>query len=209
MLGTFIPNALRLNFFIEMPASEDDEELLGNWLLASVSATVEIDPDNPIETCISHPQGKSVDLVAIPLVWDVSQEFLPVCLNFTPLKKARKLELGDDVFTVGFPEGTEFDRRLPLWKRGSIATDPDLNQNSRPQFYVDTIGNFGLSGSPVLHRTSRVPDSSEGQKSISKEYSFVGIYAGRLGETGIHSQIGRIVKASALTAIFRKNPNGC
>lgn len=37
-----------------------------------------------------------------------------------------KTAIGDDVFVVGFPEHIRTAGEFPIWKRGSVASEPDL-----------------------------------------------------------------------------------
>src|SRR3546814_5739681 len=54
-----------------------------------------------------------------------------------------------DVFAIGFAQGVSMFNVFPIWKRGTIASDPDLPVEGHPKFYVDMPGRGGLSGAPV------------------------------------------------------------
>ncbi|WP_176556238.1 S1 family peptidase [Rubellimicrobium rubrum] len=202
-LGPFSPNALRVTYFAERRVTEDSET--SPYVLASFSAIIELDPHDPIQGWLIHPKGKTIDLAALQIAWDQDTGYYPNCLDLTELTLETSKEVGDDVFIIGFPEGSSFNRRLPMWKRGSIATDPGLSQDGKPQYYVDTIGNAGLSGAPVIHVRQQLDsyDAELGTRyKLSKKTAFAGVYAGRLGDSGLRSQIGRVFHPDTLAQIF-------
>ena len=57
----------------------------------------------------------------------------------------------DDVFVVGYPSGLSGgDGVLPLYKRGSIASEPAIDQQRLPRFLINCRTAEGMSGSPVI-----------------------------------------------------------
>ena len=71
-----------------------------------------------------HPTHKrGIDVVAIPLVGDLVSS-----VHFYSINKMGSADLlvkiGMDVFVLGYPFGS--GNGLPVWKRGSIASEPDL-----------------------------------------------------------------------------------
>jgi hypothetical protein len=60
--------------------------------------------------------------------------------------------IGMDVFVLGYPFGPG-KTGLPVWKRGSIASEPDLVPQVENYLLVDTASRPGMSGSPVILRT--------------------------------------------------------
>lgn len=193
----FTPNFVKLGVFAERPHKSGSVEML--HMVGKLPVTTE----NDVPLWKEHPAGRKIDVAVLEVDPSVGDAFQLPCLNCTGMLTGGRNFIGDDVFIVGYPEGQAFDRAMPLWKRGSIATDPDLNQMDLPQIYVDTIGNKGLSGSPVFSKT----DGSERplDKTVENEAShfrFLGVYAGRLGEKGLGSQVGRVYKPSTLYEIL-------
>ena len=43
---------------------------------------------------------------------------------------------------------------FPIWKRGSIASEPEIPIDGKPMFYIDTATRQGMSGAPVFAQTS-------------------------------------------------------
>jgi len=84
-----------------------------------------------------------------------------------------------------------------------------LNYDDSPVFLVDTIGNKGLSGSPVVAMASGIfsPGENFGDDSVIGSWKkFIGVYAGRVGEDGIWSQLGRVWKAEVIDELFLNSP---
>lgn len=189
----FIPNKLEISLFAERPVSS------GATQMVRLSAEVPILDQSEQPLWVDHPKGINLDVALLEIDNEIEGEFYIPSLNNTGILPRGELFVGDDIFIVGYPEGQAFDRSMPLWKRGSVATDVSLNQMGLPQIYVDTLGNKGLSGSPVLARvTSLDRPIARSPENEAQHLQFVGIYAGRLGEDGLNSQIGRVFKHQVL-----------
>lgn len=197
-LGDFIPNCLRVHHFAERKTTGNEPS---GFFLVNGSFEINLDIADPTEGWMCHPKGKCIDLIARKITLPLPDDLKPICLNSNNLWGVFDGEVGEDVFVVGYPEGEHFERRLPIWKRGTIATDVSLNQRDLPQYLIDTLGNRGLSGAFVLHAPilSLLGDETGRTK---RKFSFAGVYAGRMGEIGIKSQLGRIIKPSALDELL-------
>ena len=107
---------------------------------------------------LEHPVHRhAVDVVAIPL-----DGLLETSMLFAANDKP-ELDLDDiplapslDVFVVGFPLGMYGGAKFPIWKRGSIASEPDIDVDGKPYFYIDTATREGMSGSPVYAHSPAV-----------------------------------------------------
>jgi hypothetical protein len=86
-----------------------------------------------------------------------------------------------DVFVLGYPFGNDL-RGFPVWKRGSIASEPHLARGSTDYFLVDTASRPGMSGSPVIRRSwgFHILDGGNSLGGVPFATRFVGIYSGRL-----------------------------
>lgn len=82
---------------------------------------------------------------------------------------------------VGYPLITYTGLYLPIWKRGSLATDTNMSVDDSPAFLIDAATSSAMSGSPIFRRVSGVL-TKEGDGTVSETtgYQFVGVYAGRL-----------------------------
>lgn len=63
-----------------------------------------------------------------------------------------RIDIGSDVYLLGYPFKLDV-QNMPVWKRGSIATEPGLVMVSQEKYFlVDTASRPGMSGSPVIAR---------------------------------------------------------
>lgn len=135
-----------------------------------------------------HPVHRySVDVVAIDLE-DV--DGLERLCKFSVLTDYKQFEprympsAMDTVFVIGYPWGlTGGSLALPLFKRGSIASDPVLSSKGAPRMFIDCRTTTAMSGSPVIVSHSgfwspsgdpKAPDSVVGTIE-----NFLGVYSGR------------------------------
>jgi Trypsin-like peptidase domain len=126
-----------------------------------------------------HPVYKNqVDVVAIPVAVPPMAEPYPI--NAMPTDDL-SLQVGVDVFVFGFPFGIGV-AGLPIWKRGSIASEPDLIDTSRPVILIDSASRPGMSGSPVIRRSWGTHTLTDGATLMNggPATRMVGVYSGRL-----------------------------
>ena len=170
------------NFYsTEINLYDDDEHTLPNWLI--------------------HPIHKEkVDVIAIELPFEEAiDDVLIQSLNqFIDFKYNLKANVADDVFVIGYPQGLDSDFILPIWKKGSIASEPDVNINELPKILIDTITREGMSGSPVVFR-QHSPVTTVGI--IGSIYGFQGVYSGRIGDKD-SVQLGYVWKKEVIEEII-------
>lgn len=161
-----------------------------------------LDSDNkPIWT--EHPTyGRKVDIVAIPLSGLDETAIRPANAQDLDLEKLR-LYPSMATFVLGFPRGMSGGGHFPIWKRATIATEPELDIDGLPRLYIDTATREGMSGAPVYAQEVGywLPDGTTDpdQGSFGKGMSFIGIYSGRIGaEDEFKAQLGIVWKESAL-----------
>lgn len=135
--------------------------------------------DNPL--WLAHPShGRSVDVVAIPLPYaDADPVF-----DLHPINKyiagQMTVRIATEVFVLGYPFGSE-PPGYPVWKRGSMASEPDLARIGTGYYLVDTASRPGMSGSPVIRRiwNQRVDGDIVVPAPTPLRTEFVGVYSGR------------------------------
>ncbi len=142
-------------------------------------------------------------MVFLPLTNLSAVEIYPVDLD--PRKVPIALFPTSPVSVVGFPFGHTQTAGLPIWKTGSIASDPDIDFDKSPQILLDITGRPGMSGSPVYARRTGQYTSENGSVVMFTGTSdrFIGIYAGDIDQG---SEIGRVWKASAIMNIYDALP---
>jgi hypothetical protein len=114
---------------------------------------------------------------------------------------------GMDVFVLGYPLGLSGGGRFPLWKRGSIASEPDVDIDDLPKMYIDTATREGMSGAPVcmpkkLGSGRRKERNFPMGAMFGKGHRFIGIYSGRVGDDPFLAQLGIVWKEEAIQEII-------
>jgi hypothetical protein len=150
-----------------------------------------------------HPVLKrKVDVVAIPLIGDTS------AITFYPINRMGSADLvakiGMDVFVLGYPFGPG-KTGLPVWKRGSLASEPDLVPDVNNYLLVDTASRPGMSGSPVILRSfgTHVTQGNNLFMSPGPANKLIGVYSGRLHtQDPLDAQIGMVWPAIYIQQII-------
>jgi S1-C subfamily serine protease len=150
-----------------------------------------------------HPdQKEGVDIAIIPVR-------LPADAHMQALNQMTaapaKLFVGDDVFVLGFPLGPRDG--MPIWKRASVATEPDGGGPSDPML-IDTATRPGMSGSPVIWRGAQyfAEANNTWVHTTGNVSRFLGIYSGRVAaKDTIEAQLGLVWRASLIEEIIAAN----
>jgi hypothetical protein len=104
--------------------------------------------------------------------------------------------IGADLLIAGYPYSNFEGMLLPIWKRGSLASEPIFGWRDRPAFLIDAASSPGMSGSPVFRRVygpSASPDGKGGYTIKADNVmtsEFVGIYAGHMSAQDANVTIG-------------------
>jgi hypothetical protein len=91
-------------------------------------------------------------------------------------------EAGSDCFLLGYPLANYAGLMPPIWKRGSLASEPIIGVDGRPIFLVDAAVTSSMSGSPVVRRvvTFAADNRDIGALQEFTSFDLIGVYAGRL-----------------------------
>lgn len=207
-IGSFLPTHLRCWFHergetIQPEAENQPAVRNSEWTGKELALYEEGQP-----VWLEHPMGSKVDLVAIPITnyeWEGrihTANGRKEVSGFNPM-------CGDDCYIVGYPEGFIGPLGTPMWKRASIASEPELNYDDKPMFLADSMTRPGMSGSPVFARISGLWGQEGAQISIGDGPSvlgfwskFIGVYAGREGDEKVGFQLARIWKSEAIEEII-------
>ncbi|WP_255079595.1 serine protease [Lacihabitans sp. CCS-44] len=159
-----------------------------------------VDEEHTIPNWLIHPIHKEkADVVAIEISFEEADDVLIQSLNqFVDFQYNLKANIADDVFVIGYPRGLDSEFILPIWKRGSIASEPDVNIDELPKILIDTITREGMSGSPVIFR-QHSPIKTVGV--LGSIYGFQGIYSGRIGDID-SIQLGYVWKKEVIEEII-------
>ncbi len=161
---------------------------------------------------LEHPQhGRTVDLAAIRFVCPEGYTHYP--LNTVKFDEI-PVEVAQDVFILGFPLAIAGGGRFPIWKRGSIASEPDLDLDGLPKVLIDTATREGMSGAPVIVQFigyyAENPDAPSLNDWFGMGRCLLGVYSGRLpGKSESEAQLGIVWKARALLEIIDAGVRPC
>jgi hypothetical protein len=160
--------------------------------------------DNPLwRVHLTHTEHKRIDIVAIDL-GSSNQERPFAVYPINDLARDRlKIEIGMDIFILGYPFGAK-PPGFPVWKRGSIASEPDLVRLTDGYYLVDTASRPGMSGSPVIVRSwSGHMEQPVVRGSSDRPFNrFIGVYSGRLPAGSSEAQIGMVWHESYIDDII-------
>jgi hypothetical protein len=156
-----------------------------------------------------HPVHRDkVDAVAMRVGLKQDVRIESVVVNDPGLVKENlALYPGMDVFTLGYPLGITGGGRFPIWKRGSLATEPGIDVEELPKIYIDTATREGMSGSPVFASASSVwwpegaAQTAENMQ-LGSALRFIGVYSGRIGRDPFYAQLGVVWKERALVEMI-------
>jgi hypothetical protein len=149
--------------------------------------------------------GADVDIAVICM--DIPDKFSVFPLNKISFDEFR-VEISQDVFIIGFPRGITGSGRFPIWKRGSIASEPDIDLDNVPKVLIDSMTREGMSGSPVIAQYVGFYREDSEKISLSDWIGigrkFLGVYSGRLpGQDVFEAQLGIVWKASLIDEVIR------
>lgn len=201
--GRYTPVAIEFRFHIK--------DQVGRFTRDSIR--FELYDENRAPLWIQHPSGQKIDVAAIKIT--VPERDLP--LTTYPINKMSstpemKIQIGGDVFVLGFPFKDPLMGILPVWKRGTIASEYDLPVNrDLPCFLIDSATREGMSGSPVILRSYGSYDTEDGGFIIGGGYytRFLGVYSGRYGGDDLEKiQIGIVWKKEVIEEIISNQSPG-
>jgi Trypsin-like peptidase domain len=177
-------------------------------IFGKAEVDINIRDDHGTPRWLIHPiQGAAVDVVAIPLPY-TGNETSPSLYPLNPLSaQGLVIRVSMEVFILGYPFGPE-PPGFPVWKRGSIAAEPDLVRSGPQYLLVDTASLPGMSGSPVIRRswTNHMVNSNFTSDDSRPATKLIGVYSGRrLGPHRRDTQLGMVWPESFISEIIIGN----
>ncbi len=160
--------------------------------------------DNPL--WLIHP-SRRVDVAVLPIPFRPRELIISLYpINILANAKLR-IEIGMEVFILGYPFKIE-PPAYPVWKRGSIASEPELARLTTDYMLVDTASRPGMSGAPVIRRSWSNHMVEPGVVALvdTPINRFIGVYSGRIPTGHPHeAQIGLVWDASLIDEIIAGN----
>jgi hypothetical protein len=206
-------SAIPDNLMIQIPLHEILENGVTVFKWLPLVLPLYSDADRMKSRWWEHPEhGSDVDVVAIAIeglseTRSVAANAESLNLNLLQIgSNSFRFVPGMDVFVLGFPRGLSGGGYFPIWKRGSIASEPDIHIDNLPKLYIDTATREGMSGSPVYAQESSfwIPEGKTLAEAgfFGKGDRFLGIYSGRVGNDSFLAQLGIVWKEEAIRDII-------
>lgn len=145
------------------------------------------------------------------------------CVNDVTDNEELFVPVGSDVFILGYPEGLNY-ADLPIWKRGSVASEPRIAIDHLPKMLIDTATRKGMSGSCVIAAKHGIFSVNNGNN-ISKGSAgkLLGVYSGRVKfkvdpeekyteepeDIMLRAQLGIVWKKEVILEIIKGKKRGC
>ena len=137
-----------------------------------------VDHENPeVPSWVEHPAlGSKADIVALPVkeVANIIGEINSVSLGGVSSQgNWHRWDVGSELQVIGYPYG-QIGGPFPIWSKGFIASEPDVDVAGLPMFLIDCKSRPGQSGSPVWARFRKGDVvTHKGQDYQAKETSVV------------------------------------
>jgi hypothetical protein len=150
-----------------------------------------------------HSTRSNVDVVAVPLSLDEFDDFANEHINTIDQEFSLEVYAGMHCFILGFPEGIFGAANTPIWKRGSIASEP----YQQHPYLVDSATRKGMSGAPVIVRHTgffrkKGVGPLDGSEIVGTVEKFAAIYSQRIGDDSLGYQLGRAWQSNVLDDIL-------
>lgn len=205
MIGAFLPTHIQLSFYTNGEKLGENAHLVAYKRIEISLFDLESGPE-----WFEHPTERTYDVAAIHLTPEPGSEGLNVHAVNDKVQYPYEVEAGSDCFILGFPEALVGPGQTPIWKRASIASEPNLDYDGLPVFLCDTATRKGMSGGPVyakaigqFSKEGRPLEPSGKPVFFGFWPIFIGIYAGRNGDEKTGFQLGRIWKKHVVEDIVR------
>lgn len=207
----FAPTEAHLHLMYKEPANEE-----GYYHIARTKIAAPLHRDGAPNWFVHPAFGPIVDVAVISIgvidrdkLWPASEESALSLAN-EPLNELRTwtnfhISAGDDAYVIGFPMGLDGGEGYPLWKRASVASEPDLDLDGLPKVLIDTTTREGMSGSPVVGiRRGLIPKAgaASGEQLIGQAAVILGVYSGRLADDPLGAQLGVVWKIATVDEII-------
>lgn len=195
-----VPNHIKFRLPLQFNQSEYKvKERAGQLLFEEL--TFKMYDDSNRANWFQHKLQNKVDVAVIHLSDISDHRYKLVSMNDLSTANNMKIEIGSDVFIVGFPLGFSHFIEAPIWKKGSIASEPFLETpKSGGRVVIDATTRQGMSGSPVIMRCQTHYLSEDGSvKEFVNATRFIGIYSSR---PNINVSSDLVTKIVELRSVF-------
>lgn len=159
-------------------------------------------PNNDV-ACLKHLQISGGNTISVSFS-------IPYSMLATSEWIASKLLVCDTIAYPGFPEWYDRQNNTPIFRIGTIASDPRLNYSYIPgapdaaRIAYEGFSTGGASGSPVfaIQRGFPTGGAIRAPEGFYREVKLIGINAGHFNDQKGHSGISYLYKSSAIHDII-------
>src|ERR1700745_1003615 len=126
-----------------------------------------------------HP-SRRVDVAALPISFPPKELVVALYPLNLLVNASLRIEVGMEVFILGYPFEIK-PPAYPVWKRGSIASEPQLARLTTDYMLGETSSRPGMSGAPVIRRswTNHMVEPGVVALVDTPLNRFIGVYSGR------------------------------
>lgn len=193
-----------------------------------------------------HPLGGDVDIAIYPLPYALEKHFEFIDIHSAEDGDSIDEKVARDVFILGYPFSRDEMREvfgegapyyMPVWKHGSIATEPALRLGRRV-LLIDSLSRAGMSGAPIviaqddkllgagngansavfrqmlagesnaLDAVRQIDTEALTEKTV-KRFRFLGVYSGTIGSTRLAEvALGKCWHAETLRDLVANSKRG-
>lgn len=140
--------------------------------------TIPLFNDNGEKLWLDYENNPKADIAAYPLVFDIYENHEINGFSEDDAKTDMFVRPATNVSVVGYPYSFHDEKnQLPVWKTGTVASEPELDFQGDPCFLVDVSAFPGMSGSPVFAISHGMHETEDGNVAVGEGRKFLGIYA--------------------------------
>ncbi len=129
---------------------------------------------------LEHPTDMEADIALIPLVPELLADADFRCITKKTSISNIQINPSSQVVMIGYPHGYHDSvNNLPIWKTGSLASEPDFDFDGKRLIVVDISAFPGMSGSPALYVSHSGYHTKNGDMmmTVGMQVHFLGVYA--------------------------------
>jgi hypothetical protein len=128
---------------------------------------------------IASATTPEADMAVIPLPTACSEGCDVRCISADWAKSGNlKVRPTSNVTLIGYPYGYHDKKNaLPIWKTGSVASEPLVDFDGKPLIVIDISAFPGMSGAPAFASSYGMYETEEGATTVGGARRFLGVYA--------------------------------
>jgi len=154
---------------------------------------------------LTNPRFPEADVALIPLATSVMEGCNLQCIAQNWIDTRILLRPASSVSMVGYPYGFhDTYNNLPIWKTGSLASEPDFDFGGKPLLLVDISTFRGMSGSPVFAIRQGAYEMAENQATIGVARKFLGIFSA-FQTVRLKAYLQELAQASRMAVVTEEN----